>query len=234
MFCLLGVIPSNVFSPRPQFNTLLFQGKIKCDSWKQITFWTSSPCDHLDWSELSSQYNNTSNQWHLLINVCQSMIQTQKYPYLSLEPPCLHHSQTAAQTHVRHTSDVELARKHSQVLGDVFHCRLMNSWCPDWFTIMLIQWSWLQKWDNMMLTHTKQRLKSSTILFQTETGCLQIGLCYWLTLFLSSPAYLSCMRIFFCLKSYFCTCRFPWSHFYYFGSSYHLLLLTESRHITGK
>lgn len=140
---------------------------------------TSGPSDHLDWSELSSEYNNTSNQWHLLINVCQSMKQTQKYPYLSLEPPCLHHSQTAAQTHMPHKWRWTCVHTHSQVLGDVFYCRLMNSWCPGWFTIMLIQWSWLHKWDNMMLTHTKQRLKSSTIISQTETGYLQIGLCYF-------------------------------------------------------
>lgn len=139
--------------------------------------------------------SNTSNQWHLLINACQSIIQTQKYPYLSLEPPRLHQSQTAAQTHICHTSDVELACTHSQVLGDVFYCRLMNPWCSDWFTIMLIQWSWLQKWDNIMLTHTKQS-KAAQLYFKQKRsiGKLVCALGVFnflgLTLFLSYPAYL--------------------------------------------
>lgn len=87
-------------------------------------------------------------------------------------------AEIAAQTHL--CSARELAHACTLTAGDVV--RFVCSRCPDRFTIILIQRSWLQKWDNQMLTHNKLQLKSSTMIFQTETGNLQIGLWYFFQL----------------------------------------------------
>ncbi len=110
------------------------------------------------------------------------------------------HSCTNTHVHCKHCHTCELAHACTLTAGDVLHCILVYSGCPDSFTIMLIQWSSLQKWDNEMLTHTKLQLKSSTMMFQTEAGNLQIVPVVehervynflWPTLFVSSPACLS-------------------------------------------